>query len=91
MDQNQSHADKVEKSVGSSVIPPGLAAAGKKRLDEVVAIQTQQSEKFKEGSQRCSERMQSDMKFASEFSAKPARSLPEMTTVGRDAAVGKRT
>jgi hypothetical protein len=91
MDQNQSHADNVEKSVGSSGIPPGLGAAGKKRLDEVVAIQTQQSEKFKEGSQRWSERMQSEMKFASEFSAKPARSLPEMTTVGRDAPVGKRT
>ena len=93
MDQNDSHADKVEKSVRSGVSPPGLGAAGRKRLDELVAIQTQQLEQFKEGSQMWSERMQSEMKFASEFFAKPipARSLFEMATVSQDAPVGERT
>lgn len=93
MDQNDSYADKVGKSVRSGVSPPGLGAAGRKRLDELVAIQTQQLEQFKEGSQMWSERMQSEMKFASEFFAKPipARSLFEMTTVSQDAPVGERT
>lgn len=46
MSQTEGRADKAEKSAPSNLIPPELAAMGKKRLDELVAMQTEQLAKI---------------------------------------------
>ena len=74
-------ADRATQSP-SNLLPPELAAMGKKRLEEIVAMQTEQLEKLQEMNQRWFDRMQSEATLASEFAAKltATRSLPEVAT-----------
>jgi hypothetical protein len=69
--------------LSSILIPPELAAMGKKRLEEFVAMQTEQFEKLQELSQSWFDRMESEATLASEFTSKltAARSLPEAAAV----------
>ena len=55
---------------------------GKKRLDELVAKQTEQLEKLQEVNRNWIDRIQSQAKLGSEFVAKltAARSIPEVAT-----------
>ena len=82
MSQTERRADKADKSAPSNLIPPELAAMGKKRLDQLVAMQTEQLEKLQEANRNWFERIQSEAKLASEFTAKltAARSIPEVAT-----------
>jgi hypothetical protein len=75
-------ADRATKPP-SNMIPPELAAMGKKRLEEFVAMQTEQLEKLQEMNQSWFDRMQSEAALASEFTTKltAARSLPEVAAV----------
>jgi hypothetical protein len=81
MAQNESQTNKA-KEPPSNLIPPEFAAMGKKRLEELVAIQTEQLEKLQEVSRNWFDRIQSEAKLASEFTAKltAARSIPEVAT-----------
>ena len=83
MAQTESHADKAEKSSPSSLIPPEFAAIGKKRLEELVAMQTELLEKLQEVNRNWFDRMHSEVALASEFANKltAARSIPETATV----------
>ena len=67
----------------SHLIPPEFAAMGKKRLEELVAMQTGLLEKLQEVNRDWFDRMQSEAALASEFTAKltAARSIPETATV----------
>ena len=80
MAENETHADKAEQSGTPNLIPPEVAAMGKKRLDELVEAQTQQLAKLQEISQNWFERMQSETALASELATKltAARSIPEV-------------
>ena len=82
MSQTERRADKAEKSALSNLIPPELAAMGKKRLDELVAMQTEQLEKLQEVNRNWIDRMQSHAKLGSEFVAKltAVRSIPDVAT-----------
>ena len=79
MAQNETQADKAKESA-PNLIPPEFAAMGKKRLEEFVAVQTEQLEKLQKMNRDWFDRMQSEATLASEFSAKltAARSLPEV-------------
>lgn len=81
MAQKESQADKAGKS-SSNLIPPGFAAMGKKRLEELVAIQTEQLEKLREVNRNWLDRAQSEATLTSEFTTKltAARSIPEVAT-----------
>lgn len=82
MAQTERQTDEAEKSSQSSLIPPGFAAMGKKRLEELVGIQTEQWEKVQEVNRHWIDRMQSEATLTSEFVAKvtAARSIPEVGT-----------
>jgi hypothetical protein len=86
MSQTERRADKAEKSAPSNLIPPELAATGKKRFDELVAMQTEQLEKLQEVNRSWIDRMQSQAKLGSEFVAKltAARSIPEVATAYKE-------
>jgi cell division septum initiation protein DivIVA len=78
--QREVETDKVKTS--THIIPPEFTAMGKKRIEEFVAIQTQQLDKLQEVSRNWFERMQSEAMLASELSAKltAARSMPEVAS-----------
>lgn len=59
MSQTERRPDRAEKSAPSNLIPPEFAAMGKKRLDELVAVQTEQMEKLQEVTRNWIDRMQS--------------------------------
>ena len=82
MGENETQADKVEQPGTPNLIPPEFAAMGKKRLDELATVQTQQFEKLREISQNWFGRMQSEAALASELATKltAARSVPEVAT-----------
>ena len=80
MTQKEIEAEKAKTS--SNLIPPEFAAMGKKRIEEFVAIQTQQLDRLQEVSRNWFERMQSEATLASELGAKltAARSMPEVAS-----------
>ena len=82
MAQMDRQTDKAEKASPASLVPPEFAEMGKKRLEELVAIQSEQLETLQEVNRHWMERMQSEAKLASEFTAKltAARSMPEVAT-----------
>ncbi len=79
MAQKESQADKTKESL-SNLIPPAIAAMGKQRLEEFVAVQTEQLAKLQEVNRNWFDRMQSEATLAAEFTAKltAARSMPEI-------------
>lgn len=81
MTQKETQADRAKTSP-SNLILPEIAAMGKKRLEEFVAIQTEQLGKLQKMNHSWFDRMQSEATLASEFSAKvaAARSIPEVAT-----------
>jgi len=85
MAQRETQVDKAKESP-SNLIPTEFAAMGKKRLEEFVAIQTEQLTKLQEVNRHWIDRMQSEATLASEFAAKltVARSMPEVATVYQD-------
>jgi Phasin protein len=82
MAQTDRQTDKAEKASPASLVTPEFAEMGKKRLEELVAIQSEQLKKLQEVNQHWLERMQSEATLASEFTAKltAARSMPEVAT-----------
>lgn len=80
MARTEAQTEKTQKSSFPNLTPPEFAAMGKKRLEELVAIQTKQLEKLQEVNQHWFDRMQSEAALASEFTAKltAARSMPEV-------------
>jgi hypothetical protein len=82
MSQTERRADKAKKSAPSNLIPPELAAMGKKCLDELVAMQTEQLEKLQEVNRNWIDRIQSQAKLGFEFAGKltAAHSIPEVAT-----------
>jgi hypothetical protein len=76
----ESHADKVETSSPLERIPPEFAAMGKRRLDELVAIQTERFDKFLEMNRNWLDRMRSEAMIASELTYKlmAARTITEV-------------
>ena len=82
MSENETQPDKAEQSGTPDLIPPEFAQMGKKRLDELVAAQTEQFEKLREISRNWFDRMQSEAALASELATKltAARSVPEIAT-----------
>ena len=72
-------ADRATKPP-SNMIPPELAAMGKKRLEEFVAMQTEQLEKLQEMNQSWFDRMQSEAALASEFTTKLTAVYQEWAT-----------
>ena len=83
MAETESHAGTAEKSSPSNLIPPEFAAIGKKRVEELVAIQTKLLENLQEANRNWFDRMQSELALASEFAAKlnTVRSIPENATI----------
>jgi hypothetical protein len=86
MEQTASNAGKAEKSSPSNLTPSEFASMGKKRLEELIAMQTELFEKLQEMNRNWIERMQSEAALASEFATRltAARSIPETTTVCQD-------
>jgi hypothetical protein len=82
MAENETQSDKTEQSETPNLIPPELAAMGKTRLDELVAVQAQQLEKLREISRNWFDRMQSEAALAAELATKltAVRSVPEVAT-----------
>ncbi len=87
MAQTDRQTDKAEKASPASLIPPEFTEMRKKRFEELVAIQSEQLEKLQEVNRHWMNRMQSEAKLASEFTAKltAARSMPEVATQDREA------
>ena len=86
MEQTGADAGKTRTSSPSNITPSEFAAMGKKRLEELVAMQTELFEKFQEMNRNWFERLQSEAALASEFTNRltAARSIPETTTVCQD-------
>jgi hypothetical protein len=82
MTQEDSHTDRAEKSSPPNLILPEFATMGKKRIEELVKVQTELFEKVQEANQSWLDRMQTEASLASEFGAKltAARSIPETVT-----------
>lgn len=82
MAQSHTERTRTEKSSLPNLIPAEFAEMGKKRLDELVAMQTEQLEKLQEANRQWFDRMQSETTLTSEFAAKltAARSIPEVAT-----------
>ena len=91
MSQTERRADKAEKSAPSNLIPPELAAMGKKRLDELVAKQTEQLEKLQEVNRNWIDRIKSQAKLGSELVAKltAARTIPRSQRPIRNGPAGR--
>jgi hypothetical protein len=86
MANDETHVDSVEQSGTPGMVPPELAAMGRKRLDELAAAQAQQLEKLRELNRNWFDRMQSEAAMASELAGKltAARSVPEVATAYQD-------
>ena len=82
MAETERQTGKAGKASQSHFIPPEFVAMGQKRLDELVAIQTEQLEKLQELNRSLLDRMQLEATLTSEFAAEitAARSLPEVAT-----------
>jgi Phasin protein len=82
MAENENQAEKAEQTAEPNPVPPEFAAIGKKRLDELVAAQTQQFEKLRDISRNWFDRMQFEATLASELAARltAVRSVPEVAT-----------
>jgi hypothetical protein len=78
MAQNESQANKAKES--PNLTPPEFAAMGKKQLEELAATQKDLMAKFQDANKIWFDRMQTEAKLASEFTAKltAARSMPEV-------------
>jgi hypothetical protein len=81
MAQKEAHTERTEKSL-PDLIPAEFAAMGKKRFDELVAMQTERLEKLQEANRNWFDRMQAEVTLASEFVGKltVAHSIPEAAT-----------
>jgi hypothetical protein len=86
MVENETQAGMAEQSGTPNLIPPEFAAMGKQRLDELVAVQTQQFEKLREISRYWFDRIQSEAALTSELASKltAVRSIPEVATAYRE-------
>jgi hypothetical protein len=82
MVQKESSIDKAKKSP-APLVAAEYAAIGKKRMEELVAIQTELIDKLQAANRNWFDRMQSEANFASELANKltAARSVPETATV----------
>ena len=82
MAQKETHTERTEKPSLPNLIPAEFAAMGKRRFDELVAMQTERLERLQEANRDWFDRMQAEATLASEFSTKlaAARSVPEVAT-----------
>ncbi len=70
MAHKETHTERTERSSLPNLIPTEFAAMGKKRFDELVAMQTERMEKLQEASRRWFDRMQAEVSLASELATK---------------------
>ncbi len=82
MAQKETNTERTEKSSLPNLTPAVFAALGKKRFDELVAMQTERLEELQEANRNWLDRMQAEVTLASEFATKvtAARSIPEVAT-----------
>ncbi len=76
----QKETERTEKSSLLNLMPADVAAIGKKRLDELIAMQAEQLEKLQEVNRNWFDRIEAEATLMSEFAAKmtAARALPEV-------------
>jgi hypothetical protein len=81
MTEQEPQINDVKESL-SSLFSSEFAAAGKKRLEEFVTVQTELWSKVQESNRNWFDRMQSESDLAAEFAGKltAARSFPETAT-----------
>jgi hypothetical protein len=77
------HTDKAEKSPPSNLIPSEFAAMGKKRLEELVTMQTELLENLQQLNQSRFDRIKSEAILASEYATKltAVHSVPETASI----------
>lgn len=82
MAQKEPHTERTEKFSLPNLIPAEFAAMGKKRFEELAAMQTERMEKLQEANRHWFDRMQAELTLASELAAKltAAHSIPEAAT-----------
>lgn len=92
MAQKEARTDKAQKSPLLNLISPEFTAMGKKRLEELVAMQAELLGALQEMNRNWFDRMQWEATLVSEFASKltEARSIPETTTACQEWAT-KRT
>ncbi len=75
----QKESERTKKSSSPNLIPADFAAMGKKRIDELVNMQTKLLSELQETNRQWFDRAQAEADLASEFAAKltAARSIPE--------------
>lgn len=75
--------ERTEKSALATMMPAEFATLAKKRVEELTKVQMALLDKLQETNRQWIERMQSEAKLASEFTAKlaAARSIPDGLTV----------
>jgi hypothetical protein len=83
MAQKESHSGQTEKLPLPNLVTAEFAAMGKKRVEELAKVQKELLDKLQETNRRWLERMQLEMKFASEFASKltTVRSIPDAAAV----------
>jgi hypothetical protein len=82
MPQTESKATKAEQSSPHTLTPPDFVAMGKRRIDELIDIQTELLETLQEANRTWFDRLQTEATLTSEFATKltGARSIPETAT-----------
>ena len=82
MAQNKSHSAQARKPALPNLVPAQFAEMGKKRIDDLAAMQKELLEKLQEANRNWFDRVQLEANLASEFATKmtAARSIPETAT-----------
>jgi hypothetical protein len=86
MPMNDTQAEKSTKSTQPNLFTTGLAEMGKKRVEDVLNLQTELVTYLQEVNRNWLEHMQSETTIASEFANKlsAARSLPDVATAWQE-------
>jgi hypothetical protein len=83
MPQSGPQAERPTKATTSKLFPPGLAEAGKKRLEDLIDLQSEVFDYLQEVNRHWFAHLQSEAAIFSEFATKftAVRSLPETTVL----------
>jgi hypothetical protein len=86
MRQSGPQGERPIKATTSKLLPPGLAEAGKKRVEDMIDLQSEVFDYLQEMNRHWFAHLQSEAAIASEFANKftAARSLPETATLYRE-------
>jgi Phasin protein len=82
MAQMESNAEQTNKSAQPNLIPPDFTTMGKKRIEDLVDLQTELLERLQETNRNWFDRVQAEVNLASQLATKltAARSIPETAT-----------